>query len=104
MRVRKGLGQARYVVNGKASHAGGGNERGRSAIKELAYKIVEIENLTDSGGGNDRSLTDARGLPKLDSLGIAGTGAHSNHNQLRLGSLLERTQLSAVLTGRLGRK
>ena len=104
MRVRKGLGQARYVVNGKASHAGGAHERGRSAIKELAYKIVEIENLTDSGRENDGSLTDARGLPKLDSPGIADTGAHSNHNQFRLGSLLERAQLSAVLIGRLGRK
>ena len=104
MRVRKGLGQARCVVNGKASHAGGAHERGRSAIKELAYKIAEIENLTDSGGENDGSLADARGLPKLDSLGTAGTGAHSNHNQIRLGSLLERAQLSAMLMGRLGRK
>lgn len=51
VRVRKGLGQARYVVNGKASHAGGSHERGRSAIEELAYKIVEIENLRDSGEG-----------------------------------------------------
>ena len=106
VRVRKGLGLARYVVNGTASHAGGAHERGCSAIKELAYKIVEIENLTDSGGGNDGSLTDtdARGLTKLDSLGIAGTGTHSNHNQIRLGSLLERAQLSTVLIGRLGRK
>ena len=46
-RVRKGLGQARFVVNGIASHAGGAHEQGRSAIKELAYKIVEIENMTD---------------------------------------------------------
>ncbi|MGB0321294.1 MAG: peptidase dimerization domain-containing protein, partial [Pseudohongiellaceae bacterium] len=195
-------------VNGKASHAGGAHEQGRSAIKELAYKIVAIENLTDyetgvtvnvgivsggearntvapcaeglidlryptpeqgleaiaqfeaifsevysysgntddittdswvnlhrppkipteesdyllektralgrllgqelgvtdSGGGTDGSLTQAAGLPTLDSLGIAGTGAHSNREQARLSSLLERAQLSAVLIGRLARE
>lgn len=205
VRTRKGLGQARFVVHGKASHAGGAHEQGRSAIKELAYKIVEIENMTnyetgvtvnvgvvsggearntiapcaegfvdlrypepqqgteavqqfenifeqlysypvdsgdirtdswvnlhrppkiptdesdyllnktraigrllgqelgitDSGGGTDGSLTQAAGLPTLDSLGIAGTGAHSNREEARLSSLLERAQLSAVLIRRL---
>jgi glutamate carboxypeptidase len=204
-RVRKGLGQARFVVNGIASHAGGAHEQGRSAIKELAYKIVEIENMTDyetgvtvnvgivnggearntvspcaealidlrypemeqgvaaqqkfeeiansvysypidsgeittdrwinlhrppkiptvesdyllekaraigrllgqelgvtdSGGGTDGSLTQAAGLPTLDSLGVAGTGAHSNREEARVSSLVERAQLSAVLIRRL---
>jgi len=204
-RQRKGLGQARFVVNGVASHAGGAHEQGRSAIKELAYKIVEIENMTDyesgvtvnvgivsggearntvapcaealvdlrypepqqgldaaaqfesifsqvysypvdsgeittdswinlhrppkiptdesnylmekaidigrmlgqelgvvdSGGGTDGSLTQAVGLPTQDSLGVAGTGAHSNREEARVGSLVERAQLSAVLIRRL---
>jgi glutamate carboxypeptidase len=204
-RTRKGLGQARFVVNGKASHAGGAHEQGRSAIKELAYKIVEIENMTnyesgvtvnvgivsggearntiapcaeafidlrypqpqqgldaadqfeqifdsvysypvdsgdlttdrwinlhrppkiptpesdrllektraigrllgqelgitDSGGGTDGSLTQAVGLPTVDSLGVAGTGAHSNREQARVSSLVERAKLSAVLIRRL---
>lgn len=208
VRTRKGLGQARFVVHGKAAHAGGAHEQGRSAIKELAYKIVEIENMTnyetgvtvnvgvvsggearntiapcaeafvdlrypqpqqgteavqqfenifgqllsypvdsgdistdswvnlhrppkipseesdyllnktraigrllgqelgvtDSGGGTDGSLTQAVGLPTLDSLGIAGTGAHSNREQARLSSLLERAQLSAVLIRRLSQE
>jgi len=60
--------------------------------------------VTDSGGGTDGSLTQAAGLPTLDSLGIAGTGAHSNREQARLSSLLERAQLSAVLIGRLARE
>jgi glutamate carboxypeptidase len=193
------------VVNGRASHAGGAHEQGRSAIKELAYKIVEIENMTDyesgvtvnvglvsggearntvapcaeafidlrypepqqgeeaaerfeeifnqvysypvdsgeitaeswvnlhrppkiptpesdyllekaraigrllgqelgvtdSGGGTDGSLTQAVGLPTQDSLGVAGTGAHSNREQARVSSLVERAQLSAVLIQRL---
>ena len=204
-RERKGLGQARFVVHGRASHAGGAHEQGRSAIKELAYKIVQIENITDyetgvtvnvgvvsggearntiapcaealidlrypraqqgidtvakfekifgsiysypvdsgeitteswsnlhrpakiatpesdyllnktiaigrllgqelgigdSGGGTDGSLTQAVGLPTLDSLGSAGTGAHSNREQGRVSSLIERAKLSAVLIRRL---
>jgi len=51
VRQRKGLGQARFVVRGKASHAGAAHEQGRSAIKELAYKIVEIEKMTDYESG-----------------------------------------------------
>lgn len=205
VRQRKGLGQARFVVHGKAAHAGGAHEQGRSAIKELAYKVVEIEKLTDyesgvtvnvgvisggearntiapcaealvdlrypepqqgldavtafesifdsvysyavnsgelsteswtnlhrppkiptpesdallektiavgrllgqelgvtdSGGGTDGSLTQAAGLPTLDSLGAAGTGAHSDREQARISSLVERAQLSAVLIARL---
>ncbi len=204
-RARKGLGQARFVVNGRASHAGGAHQQGRSAIKELAYKIVEIENMTDyetgvtvnvgvinggearntvapcaealvdlryplpqqgldavrqweeifgnvysypvdsgelstnswtslhrppkipteesdallnktiaigrllgqeltvtdSGGGTDGSLTQAIGLPTLDSLGSDGTGAHSKREEGRISSLVERAQLSVVLIGRL---
>lgn len=204
-RERKGLGQARFVVHGKASHAGGAHQLGRSAIKELAYKIVQIENMTDyetgvtvnvgvvsggearntiapcaeslidlrypepqqgldaiaqfeeifgtvysypvdsgeisteswtnlhrpakiatpesdyllnktiaigrllgqelgvgnSGGGTDGSLTQAVGLPTLDSLGSAGTGAHSNREQGRVSSLVDRAKLSAILIRRL---
>ncbi|MEX2130242.1 MAG: M20/M25/M40 family metallo-hydrolase, partial [Pseudohongiellaceae bacterium] len=47
IRQRKGLGQAKLVVNGRASHAGSAHQDGRSAIRELAYKIIEMENLTD---------------------------------------------------------
>jgi glutamate carboxypeptidase len=205
VRQRKGLGQARFVVNGKASHAGGAHQLGRSAIKELAYKIVEIEQMTDyesgvtvnvgvvsggearntiapcaeafidlryptpqqgidavaqfeaifnsvlsypvdsgeisttswtnlhrppkiptaesdyllektiaigrllgqelgvtdSGGGTDGSLTQAAGLPTLDSLGVSGTGAHSDREEARISSLVERAKLSAVLIHRL---
>ena len=207
-RARKGLGQARFVVTGRASHAGGAHQQGRSAIKELAYKIVQIENMTDyesgvtvnvgvinggearntiapcaealvdlrypepqqgldavkrweeifgsvysypvdsgelstnswtslhrppkipteesdallnktiaigrllgqeftvtdSGGGTDGSLTQAAGLPTLDSLGSDGTGAHSKREQGRISSLVERAQLSVVLIGRLAKQ
>lgn len=205
VRQRKGLGQARFVVHGVASHAGSAHQQGRSAIKELAYKIVELESMTDyesgitvnvgvisggearntvapcaealvdlrypeiqqgldsvarfedifdtvfsyavdsgeisteswinlhrppkiataesdyllekavaigrllgqqlgitdSGGGTDGSLTQAVGLPTLDSLGSAGTGAHSNREEARVSSLVERAKLSSVLIHRL---
>lgn len=205
VRTRKGLGQARFVVTGKSAHAGGAHRQGRSAIKELAYKIVEIEAMTDyetgvtvnvgvisggearntispcaeafvdlryprpeqgvqavaqfeeifgnvysysvdtpelsseswtnlhrppkiatpesdhllnktislgklmgqdlgvydSGGGTDGSLTQAVGLPTLDSLGIDGTDAHTDRENARLSSLVERAKLSAVLIRRL---
>ena len=205
IRSRKGLGQARFVVNGIASHAGGAHNQGRSAIKELAYKIIDIETMTDyesgvtvnvgivnggearntvapcaeafvdlryptpqqgedarlqfekianqvysypldtgelntvswinlhrppkvpteesdyllektraigkllgqelgvsdSGGGTDGSLSQAVGLPTIDSLGVAGTGAHSNREEARLSSLVERAKLSTLLIRRL---
>ena len=207
-RQRKGIGQARLVIHGRAAHSGGAHEQGLSAIKELAYKIVEIENMTDyetgltvnvgvvdggearntispcaealidlrypqpeqgiaaaerwreifeqvysypvdsgeittesyinlhrppkiptpesdylldktiaigrllgqdigitdSGGGTDGSLTQGVGLPTLDSLGIAGSGAHSNREEARASSLAERAALSAVLIRRLARE
>ena len=205
VRQRKGLGQARFVITGKASHAGAAHEQGRSAIKELAYKIVEIETMTDyesgvtvnvgvvnggearntiapcaealidlrypqpqqgldavaqfedifasvysyavdsgeisteswtnlhrppkiptpesdyllqktlsiskllgqnigvadSGGGTDGSLTQAVGLPTLDSLGGTGSGSHSDREEGRISSLVERAKLSAILIHRL---
>lgn len=208
VRQRKGLGQARFVVHGRASHAGGAHEQGRSAIKELAYKIVQIENITDyesgvtvnvgvvsggearntvapcaealvdlrypqpaqgieardqfeaiaaevfsypvdsgelttetwinlhrppkvptpesdhllnrtigigalfgqrlspadSGGGTDGSLTQAAGLPTLDSLGSDGSGAHSERENARVSSLVARAKLSAVLLDRLSKE
>ena len=207
-RQRKGIGQARLVVTGRAAHSGGAHEQGLSAIKELAHKIVQIENMTDyetgltvnvgvvnggearntispcaealidlrypqpeqgvaavevwreifeqvysypvdsgeittesyinlhrppkiptpesdylldktiaigrllgqdigiidSGGGTDGSLTQGVGLPTLDSLGIAGSGAHSNREEARLSSLTERAALSAILIRRLARE
>ncbi len=205
IRQRKGLGQARLVVNGRASHAGAAHQDGRSAIRELAYKIIEIEEMTnyetgvtinvglvsggearnmvapcaeayvdlryplpqqgdaarqqimdistklysvtpdsteisselwinlhrppklptpasdrllertiaigtllgeeigisDSGGGTDGSLTQAVGLPTLDSLGLIGLGGHSQREQADLSSLTQITKRAAILINRL---
>lgn len=205
IRQRKGLGQARFVVHGRASHAGAAHQEGRSAIRELAYKIIEMEAMTDyesgltvnvglmsggearntvapcaeayvdlryplpgqgiaarqqfesiastlysvpadseevttdvwvnlhrppkiptpesdqllyrtvaigallgeqigiadSGGGTDGSLTQAAGLPTLDSLGLIGDGGHSPREQADVDSFVQVTGRAAILIHRL---
>jgi len=205
IRQRKGLGQARFVVHGRASHAGAAHQDGRSAIRELAYKIIDMEEMTnyetgltvnvglvsggearnmvapcaeayvdlryplpqqgiaarqqfediaanhhsvpadstdvsteiwvnlhrppkiptpasdqllyrtvaigallgeqisvaDSGGGTDGSLSQAAGLPTLDSLGLIGSGGHSQREQVDLNSFVQTTKRAAILIHRL---
>lgn len=45
--ARKGVGKYRLIVRGRAAHAGSQPERGRSAIGEMAHKIVALHALTD---------------------------------------------------------
>lgn len=47
---RKGGIGMRMVIEGVAAHAGNNPQDGRSAIKEAAYKIIEIEKHTDYEG------------------------------------------------------
>ena len=49
---RKGLYQFMVEVFGKGAHVGNDPENGRSAIKEIAYKVLDIEALTDWQQGN----------------------------------------------------
>lgn len=206
-RQRKGLGQARIKVIGRESHAGEDHQAGVSANLELAYKVIDLESLTDykkmttvnvgtiqggekrntrpgcaeafvdlrfvndqegfdlksqvekialtqythypdfpdlpqsavwailhrpaktihpmtdhliaeamglsavigepiigtylAGGGTDGSLTQAKGLPTVDSLGPNGGGAHSSREWTTTASLIARTKLAAVLIDRL---
>ena len=44
---RKGVGYYTMEVQGIACHFGNDPENGRSAIRELAHKVIDIENLTD---------------------------------------------------------
>jgi glutamate carboxypeptidase len=50
-----------------------------------------------TGGGSDGNFTAALGLPTLDGLGIAGSGAHAIHEQIEIDSIPERTALLASL-------
>lgn len=44
---RRGLGQFHLSVEGVAAHAGSSHSEGRSAVRELAKKILEVEALTN---------------------------------------------------------
>jgi glutamate carboxypeptidase len=49
--ARKGIADCRLQVHGRAAHAGNAHERGRSAVRELAHKIVHLEALNGTIGG-----------------------------------------------------
>ena len=44
---RKGVGEFRVKVKGRAAHAGGDHEKGRNAIEEMAHQVIAIQKLTD---------------------------------------------------------
>ena len=48
-----------------------------------------------SGGGTDGSLTQAKGLPTVDSLGPNGDGAHSSREWTTTTSLMAQNQISS---------
>ncbi|MHC9541368.1 MAG: M20/M25/M40 family metallo-hydrolase [Vulcanimicrobiota bacterium] len=54
---RKGAGHAQFTVKGVASHAGLEYEKGVNALEEMAYKIIEIQKLTNSMAGSTVSVT-----------------------------------------------
>lgn len=47
VKERKGVGRFTIDITGVAAHAGVDHEKGRSAINELAYWIIELHNLTN---------------------------------------------------------
>jgi len=58
---RKGVGKYVMQITGKAAHAGTQPEDGRSAIEELAHKIVALHALTDMNTGTTVSVGIIRG-------------------------------------------
>ncbi|MDP2871121.1 MAG: M20 family metallopeptidase [Bacillota bacterium] len=49
--ARKGSARFQLTVSGRPSHSGANHAAGRSAVKALAHKILELEALTDYGRG-----------------------------------------------------
>lgn len=64
--ARKGVGRFEMTITGRPAHSGAKHEDGRSAVKELAHHILEIEGFTDYG----------RGVTTNVGLVSAGTGVN----------------------------
>jgi glutamate carboxypeptidase len=58
---RKGWGRFRMKAFGRSSHAGGDHEEGRSAIREVARHILDLEALTDYSRGTTVNVGVVRG-------------------------------------------
>jgi glutamate carboxypeptidase len=63
---------------------------------------LELESDGMAGGGSDGNFTAALGIPTLDGLGIAGDGAHTNHEYLLHSSIDPGTRLMQGLMETLG--
>ncbi|MCS7055108.1 MAG: M20 family metallopeptidase [Thermoflexales bacterium] len=58
---RRGVGNFKVVVHGRASHAGGGHERGINAIQEMAHHVLAIQALTDYQRGIATTVSEIKG-------------------------------------------
>ncbi len=58
---RKGVGKYILTVAGRAAHAGAQPEDGRSAIEELAHKVIALHALTDAATGTNVNVGVIRG-------------------------------------------
>lgn len=53
---RKGVGEFKVHVQGRAAHAGGDHKNGRNAIEEMAHQVLAIQKLTDYEKGTTVSV------------------------------------------------
>jgi len=53
---RKGVGNYRVSVSGRAAHAGANHEQGINAIEELARQVAVLQGLTDYGKGTTANV------------------------------------------------
>lgn len=59
--ARKGVGEFRVTVRGRASHAGAEHEKGINAIHELSHQVIKLQSLTDYQRGVTFSVGEIRG-------------------------------------------
>ena len=69
-----------------------------TAAADLSLPPISWEHVS---GGSDGNLLQAAGLPCLDGLGVIGGRLHSSEEYVSLPSLVERSQLAALLLHRL---
>ena len=58
---RKGVGEFRVKVKGRAAHAGGAHEEGRNAIEEMSHQVLAIQKMTDYEKGTTLNVGVMRG-------------------------------------------
>jgi glutamate carboxypeptidase len=58
---RKGVGDIKLRVEGRAAHAGANHEKGVNAIEEMAYHILALQALTDYARGTTVNVGIIRG-------------------------------------------
>jgi glutamate carboxypeptidase len=73
--ARKGVGEYRIKVTGKAAHSGLDFEKGESAIVELAKQITEISKLTDRKRGLTLSVGLAQGGTRVNVIPAEATAS-----------------------------
>lgn len=65
-------------------------ETARRVAQQLGQDLAEVPMV---GGGSDGNFTAALGLPTLDGLGVAGSGAHTLEEYCTISSVASRCQL-----------
>ena len=71
------------------------------AARQAAQDLGQQLPFASTGGVCDGNVLQAAGLPTIDTLGVRGGNLHRPDEFIELGSLAERSQLLAVLFGRI---
>jgi glutamate carboxypeptidase len=110
---RKGVGDFKVRVRGRAAHAGGAHQEGRNAIEEIAHQVLAIQNLTDYEkgttlnvgviqGGTVSNVVPEEAMAKVDVRVMRPGEWERIESEMRaLKPVLEGTSLE--ITGRLNR-
>jgi glutamate carboxypeptidase len=91
--ARKGVGRFVMRVTGKAAHSGARHEDGRSAIREAARQILEIESMTDYATG----VTTNVGLVS----GGSGVNVVPAHCEMEIDLRVPTAELAESMTARI---
>ncbi|ARK29259.1 M20 family metallopeptidase [Halalkalibacter krulwichiae] len=86
---RRGSGRFTIEVHGKAAHSGIEPEKGRSAIEELAHKIVKLHELNDHEHGISVNVGMIEGGDAVNTVSATATG----HVDVRVATLEQAEQV-----------
>ena len=67
-------------------------------VNEIFEKVnLSVLTIRESGGGSDASYTTQRGIPTLDSLGVASKDIHSKNEHTLIPTLTESAKRLAAI-------